>query len=267
VRAHLPWFVVFAVLLGSLSGCPLLEPMAPATIADIKPPQVTFRGATLVRAPSQKLLAAYYCPELVNIPIGRELVCSQFFGPRPDPAAMTVAFDLTFHIANPNRIPLPLASVLAAATVFPGGADAKLGAVCLSLCPEGAACSGPSPGACEASSRDIRSMNDFVNNTIPQLLIAGGLALAQGQTPTFVAPQVVASSELEVIARYAFGPQQLLSVLRQLAVQSEGQLRSGNVPTFTIPYRLEGTIWFDAGSLGRIAVGWGPTQGVFALAP
>jgi hypothetical protein len=241
--------------------------MPPGTIADIKPPRVTFGGATLARAPSQRMLAAYYCPDLVNIPFGRELVCQQFFGPRPDPAAMTVAFDLKFHIANPNRIPMPLASVLAAATVFPGSADARLGAVCLSLCPEGAACTGPTAGACEASSRDIRSMNDFVNNAVPQLLIAGGLALAAGQTPTFVAPQIVASSELDVIARYAFGPQQLLSVMRQLAVQSEAQLRAGNVPTFSIPYRIEGTIWFDAGSVGRIAVGWGPTDGVFALAP
>ena len=99
--------------------------MPPGTIADIKPPQVTFRGATLARAPSQRMLAAYYCPELVNIPFGRELVCQQFFGPRPDPAAMAVAFDLTFHIANPNRIPMPLASVLAAATVFPGSANAS----------------------------------------------------------------------------------------------------------------------------------------------
>ena len=251
-----------------LSACVALGGFpAAGGVVNIQPPKVTFVSATLVRSPSQRLLAAYYCPDLVNIPFGRELVCQQFFGPRPDPNAMAVAFDLKFKIANPNDIPMPLASVLAAATVFPGSGDAKLGAACLSLCPEGAACAGPTPGACEASSRDIRSMNDFVNNAVPQLLISGGLALAAGQTPTFVAPQLVASSEMEIIARYAFGPQQLLNVLRQLAAQSEGQLRAGNVPTFTIPYRLEGTIWFDAGSFGRVAVGWGPTDGTFMLAP
>ncbi len=43
------------------------------------------------------------------------------------------------------------------------------------------------------------------------------------------------------------------------------ELRAGRAPTFTIPYRLEGTIWFDAGCIGRIAVGWGPTQGTWVL--
>jgi hypothetical protein len=80
-----------------------------------------------------------------------------------------------------------------------------------------------------------------------------------------VAPPLNASAQIDVVARYSFGPEQLLSVLRQLAVQSMGELRAGRAPTFTIPYRLEGTMWFDAGSIGRIAVGWGPTQGTWVL--
>jgi hypothetical protein len=241
-------------------------PGAPGMPA-ITPPTVTFVGATLVRAPSAQLLAAHYCPELVQVPFGGgALLCQQFFGPRPDPNAMTVAFDLRFRIANPNQIPMPLTSVLAAATVFPGTGQAKLGAVCLSLCPEGAtACNPAQAGACESSSRDIRSMADFVNNAAPRLLLATGLALAAGQTPSFVAPKIVAAAEMEVVARYAFGPAELLAILRQLAQQSANELKSGRALTFSIPYRMEGTIWFDAGSIGRIAVGWGPTDGVWTL--
>ena len=234
----------------------------------LSPPTVTFVGATLTGAPSARTLAGYYCPDVVSAPLGSgPLICQGLFGPRPSPSALVVTFDLSFHITNPNRIPVPLASVLAAATVFPAASNEKLGAICLSLCPAGApGCTGTAPpGACEASSRDVRSLSDFVNKSLPQLLIAGGVALATGQRPTFVAPPIAAAGAIDVVARYSFGPEQLLGVLRQLANQSIGQLRAGQAPTFVIPYRLEGTIWFDGGSLGRIAVGWGPAQGTWTL--
>ena len=150
------------------------------------------------------------------------------------------------------------------------GRDGTIGRVAearLSLCPPGTpSCTGiPGPGACEASARDVRSLNDFVNRSLPQLLIAGGIAMATGQPPSFVAPPLNSASQIDIVARYSFGPEQLLGVMRQLAVQSMSELRAGRAPTFTIPYRLEGTVWFDAGSIGRIAVGWGPTAGTWVL--
>ena len=88
-------------------------PLAPGGgMPAITPPTVTFVGATLVRAPSAQLLAAHYCPELVSVPFGGgALLCQQFFGPRPNLEAMTVAFDLRFRISNPNQVPMPLTSV------------------------------------------------------------------------------------------------------------------------------------------------------------
>jgi hypothetical protein len=231
-------------------------------------PKVTFTGATLVQSPSSRTYASYYCPEVVQAPFGTQgLVCEQFFGPRPAPAALQVAFDLHFHVANPNQVPVPLASALAAATVFPAAGNEKLGALCISLCPpDVAGCvGGPQPGACEASSRDVRSMADFVDRSLPSLLISAGVALANGQPPTFTLPPLVAASELDVTVRYAFGPEQLLGIMRDLAQQSVGELKQGHLPTFTIPYSLEGTVFFDAGSIGRLAVGWGPVTGTWQL--
>jgi hypothetical protein len=235
--------------------------------APITPPSVTFAGATLARAPSTRLLAAYYCPQLVSAPLGAAaFVCQQAFGPPPPPAAMTVSFDLRFRIANPNQVPLPVASALVATTLFPAGTSEKLGAVCVTLCADGTSCNGtPPPGACEASSRDVRSLSDFVDKSLPQLLIANGIALADGQPPQFSLPPIVASSQVDVTVRYSFGPEQLLLVLRNLASQSVAGLKAGRVPSFAIPYRLEGTVWFDAGSIGRISIGWGPTQGEWTL--
>ncbi len=188
--------------------------------ASVVPPSVTFAGATLARAPSERSLAAYYCPQLVSAPLGAgALICRQAFGPPPPPDAMTVSFDLRFHIANPNQVPLPLASALVATTLFPAASSEKLGAVCVTLCADGASCNGTPPaGACQASSRDVHSLSDFVDKSLPQLLIANGVALANGQPPQFSLPPIVASSQADVTVRYSFGPEQLLLVLRDLRV-------------------------------------------------
>jgi hypothetical protein len=251
----------------SVSGCGLLANFPPGpTLADFTPPQVTFMGATLAQAPSQRALAAYYCPLLVNVPFGgAALLCNGLFGPPPVPAALATAFDLRFKVANPNRIPLPVASVLAAVTVFPGAGNQQLGAVCLQLCAEGPGCTPrDTTAACTSSSRDIRSLSDFAN-AAPGLLIATGLALANGEMPSFNAPALAAGAETEVIARFSFGPTQLLAALQALAAQSAGELRAGRLPTLMIPYRVEGTVWFDAGSIGRIAVPYGPLAGTWTL--
>jgi hypothetical protein len=245
-----------------------LPPLGGPGAIPITPPKVTYVGATLVRAPSTRALAAHYCPELVQAPLGTgPILCREAFGPPPPPSAMIVSFDLRFRVANPNQVPLPLASALVATTLFPATTGEKLGAVCVSLCPEGAAgCTGAAPpGACEASSRDVRSLADFVDKQLPQLIIAEGVALANGQPPSFTLPPIVASSEVDVTVRYSFGPEQLLLVMRDLAAQSVSELKAGRMPTFVIPYKLEGTVWFDGGSFGRIAVGWGPTQGTWTL--
>jgi hypothetical protein len=259
--------LAFAPLLGACAQLGL-PPLGGPGAVPVTPPSVTFVGATLSRAPSTHDLAAHYCPELVQAPLGTApLLCRQLFGPPPPPSAMVVSFDLRFRVSNPNQIPLPLASALVASTLFPATTGEKLGAVCVTLCPEGAAgCTGEAPpGACEASSRDVRSLADFVDKSLPRLLFSEGVALANGQPPSFTLPPITASSQVDVTVRYSFGPEQLLLVLRDLAAQSVSELKAGRLPTFVIPYRLEGTVWFDAGSIGRIAVGWGPTQGTWTL--
>lgn len=250
-------------------SCALLANL-PGAAAGITPPAITFQGATLAQAPTQRGLEAYYCPEVVppplGIPGGSTVLCRGLFGPRPAPAEMLVAFDLRFKVSNPNRIPIPLADILAAVTVFPAANNRSLGAACVHLCsPAEPACSGqPDPTACQASSRDIRSINDFAG-AAANLLITAGITAAAGQPLTFTAPRVDAGAELDVVVRYTFGPQELLGILRQVATQSINELKAGRSITFNIPFRIEGTVWFDAGSLGRVPVGYGPVEGNWVL--
>jgi hypothetical protein len=259
--------VAAAVTCATAAACiPLHDLGAGGVGPGIKPPAVTFAGATLAGAPTPQLLAAYYCPELVSVPLGgATLLCQSLFGPRPPLSAMAVVFDARFRITNPNEMPLPLASLLVGVTLFPAAGNQRTGAACLRLCPGGpGTCATDDPGACQASSRDIRSLSDFAAATAG-LVIAEGLAAAAGQPPSFTAPTVSAAAELEVSARFTLAPAQLVGVLRQLAEQSTGDLRAGRAPRFAVPYQLEGTIWFDAGSLGRVAIPWGPASGVWTL--
>jgi hypothetical protein len=260
----------FLALVPLVSACELLGPLPglqnPA-VPNLTPPTITFQGATLARKPSQAQLAAYYCPDVVQVPFGgAAILCQGFFGPRPTAADMAVSFDLTFHVQNPNGVPIPLASVLTAVTVFPAATNQRLGAACMQLCPEGTpGCTGqPAPGACEASSRDVRSLNDF-KYAAANLLMAAGLAAANGQPPTFTAPPISAASQMDVTVRFSLGPDELYAAAKQLATQSVDQLRAGQAVTLAVPYRLEGTVFFDAGSFGRIAVGFGPTDGIWTL--
>jgi len=249
------------------SGCALLANLPTGgNLAALTPPGISYQGADLVQSPSQRVLAAYYCPDVANLPFNSSgVVCQGFFGPRPSLADMTIAFDLKFRVSNPNNVPVPLANILTAATVFPDANSQGLGAVCTQLCPAGQpGCGVNDPNACQASSRDVRSMSDFAQSAA-NFLITQGLALAAGQPPSFVAPSVSAASDLDVIVRFSFGPQQLLGVMKQLAVQSADQLKTGRMPTFLVPFKIEGTVFFDAGSIGRIPVGYGPVAGTWAL--
>jgi hypothetical protein len=253
----------------AVTGCAALGLPSPESAGlGVQPPVLTFERVDLARAPSATQLAAYYCPELVSAPLGGgALLCQGLFGTRPDPATMAVDFDVSFKVTNPNQVPLPLSSLLTAVTVFPAASNQKLGAACVTFCPAEApncATAGSNPTACQASSHDIHSLSDSAANAAP-LLIVSGLEGAAGQLPSLLAPKLAPAGDLQVVARMSLQPSELLATMRQIAEQSVDDLKKGHPPTFVVPYRLEGTVWFDAGAVGRVAVNWGPTDGTLTL--
>ncbi len=246
-------FTICLALAAGLTGC--VDPR-------VQPPSVTYQGATLVQSPSQEMLAAYYCPQVVP---GAALLCLPFGAP-PPASAMVVAFDLALRVQNPNHFPIPVAEALTAVTLFPGEGSQALGASCVVFCsPDDPTCTGqPGPDSCTSRSGDIRSITDFAGASA-DLLFASGVSLAQGQAPSFRMPQIAQDGDAVIEARFAFGPGPLLTTLQNLGSQAVNQLLGGAVPTFTIPYRIEGTIWLDVGSLGRVAVPFGPVDGTWTI--
>ena len=260
---------VVALVLGVFTGsCANLNALIASGL--LTPPKVTFRGATLVRAPSRRDLSAYYCPRLgrerAGLGVAANVVCNQLFGPGPSPDQMALGFDMQFAVTNPNSVPLPLSEILTAITLFPGSGAQNLGAVCFRLCPpEDPACrGGQDPSSCRQAPGDIRKMSDFPA-ALANLLVAEGLSAASGQGVHFSAPKVLAGQSLDVVARFTLTPEALLPIFEQLARQSASQLSAGRELNFSIPYSLEGTVFANAGSLGRVAAGFGPVGAEWAL--
>jgi hypothetical protein len=261
--------LVFLFALAPLQGCAGLEQLLGSGV--ISPPKVTFLGADLVRSPSQLDLSAYYCPRVVQsggsaLGMAADFVCTRLFGKAPPAEQMQVGFDLRFDVANPNQIPLPLSEILTALTVFPGQTQQNLGAVCLSLCdPNDAACvGGASNRGCEKASGDVKSLADFPQAAL-NVLVAQGIGAAGGTPVGFKLPKVVANANLPVTARLALTPQALLPAMEELARRSVNALKAGKPAAFEIPYKMEGTIFAGAGSLGRVAAGFGPVESVWPI--
>ncbi|MBI5610998.1 MAG: hypothetical protein HY902_19155 [Deltaproteobacteria bacterium] len=254
-------------LLAVLGGCEILQQVAEQNATSQTPPQmpsVAYQDAILVESPSKTMMAAYYCPQLVPDPTG--LLCMGFFGVPPSPAQMRVSFDLRFKVQNPNHFPIPVAELLAATVVFPDKTNQSLGAACIAFCgADQPGCTGqPGPGACTAKTNDIKSADDFAN-AAAGFLVASGVTYLTGGKPSFAMPQVVQDGEITVTARFSFGPEALLGVLKQLAQQAVDQYAAGKTVEFIIPYRIEGGVWFDVGSLGRVALGYGPVDGTWTI--
>lgn len=266
MRAKLGALLVIAMM---TTSCELLQQVVDAQATAGMLPGVTYEAADLVEAPSRSAMSAWMCPRVLvdgGFSASVAQVACLPLGFAPPSTSLRVSFDLRFKVANPNNFPIPVAQLLIAAKVFPGAGAQTLGAVCVQFCQPGqAGCTGqPEPGACAANGQDIRSAEDF-RRAAANLLFATGIQALGGQQPTFDMPQVMSGQELTLVARFSFGPEALLAILQKVAKQSLSQLQSGKKVVFSIPYDIEGSIWFDVGSLGRVAVGYGPATGTWVL--
>lgn len=252
--------LVVTVLASPLAGCEFLSDSALPLL-----PTVSYKSSALASSPSRERVSAYLCPEVVPSPAS--LLCSGFFGSQPRESDLDVAFRLGYGVDNPNPIPLPLTQLLTAVTLFPDATSGqKLGAACTVFCaPDDADCTGEAgPNDCQSGQEDIRTMADF-QNAATDLVLSKGLELARGGDLSYRIPTAIPEGETDFASIFGLAPRPLLQSLEQLASQSISELAAGNEVTLTIPFELEGTVWFDTGTLGRAAVPYGPVRGTWTL--
>jgi len=212
-------------------------------------------GVNMVRAPSNEMLAMHFCPLVAGV-----IVC-RLLGAAPSADQLKFIFDLTLRAENPNPTAIPAVEALVAFTAFPAHPDqAKVGAVCVSLCEQGTACAPPPADGCTGGEPQLVSMDDYRNAAVGFLL---ALATGQTQLSDVRVRMLPPRTPIDVVVRLELSPTQILSLLRTLSRNAIDQVKSGRVPAFAIPYSLTGSVWIKVEQFGRIAASFGPVNGQF----
>jgi hypothetical protein len=249
--SSLPLLIASCATLKGLTG-----PAGPAP----KPPRIAVAEVALAGHPSAQSIARALCPQIAPAP-----VC-MILGGAPSRAELQITFAVSLDVTNENAFALPLVEALVAFTAFPGataqaGSNQNLGAVCLSFCDNPSGCV-PAPDACTAGGPQIKTVNDFAAASAGFLV---GVATGQEKLENLKVRTLAPNGTTRVTVSLMLDPQQVLGLLAKLGTDALSQVKRGQVPQFVIPWQVEGSAWVTVEHLGKIAAGFGPTQGVWEI--
>ncbi|MBU0553397.1 hypothetical protein KKF91_20250 [Myxococcota bacterium] len=71
--------------------------------------------------------------------------------------------------------------------------------------------------------------------------------------------------QLEAHVRFDLGLDAMLGILEVIAEDAMGSLLDLSMPNFTIPYKANGTLFFDIPIMGRFSLNFGPLEGEWTL--
>jgi hypothetical protein len=237
-----------AVSLIALGSCDLLKAVreTPGAIKQPDPPRVTVAGVTLIAAPTNEQLTGYYCAQVAN-----RTVCNFMGAEVPSQDQLKFVFDVNLDVQNPNAVPIPMVEALAAFTAFPDAqGQQNLGALCLSMCDDPASCPQNAADACNTQAPQIRTMQDFATAAAGFLFAT---ATGQASFDNLKIKTIPANGTSRVTFRLELRPDSVLSLIKTVATDAIDQVKGGKVPTFSIPFQVEGTVWIQVEGFGRIA--------------
>ena len=223
-------------------------------------PTIDVGQPALTSSPSIDAVARWYCPDLIGS--GGELACSALLGPSPSDTELTFVFSTPLDVGNPNAFPLPALEALVALTLFPEGTDRTLGAACLSFCgTDDATCASlPDAGTCASSEPDLRSIDDFAAAALHVLV-----GVATGDAPALSVPTIEADGSRRLTLALSVDAGTLLELLAGEAADRWQAYVAGEAVSLSIPYQLDGTLWFVVEGLGRVGFPFGPVSGEWKI--
>lgn len=262
-RAHRLTSLALCGSLAVLASCPAAGIPGLAGPAGLGPrpvPQVSVSAITLEAQPTNKMLAAFYCGEVLT---GLASVGCRVFGSVPSKADLRFTFRVELEAKNPASVPMPVVSALVAFAAYPDAAGAQnLGTVCVSMCEDPNSCPQVAD-ACASDEPQIRGVNDFANAAAGFLLnaaLTGG-----GSVESLRLPMVPAGGSLKFVAGLSLDIDQMLVLIKRLGGDIVGDLKAGRTPAFTIPWAVEGSIWVRFEGFGRIGAGFPRQTGAWPL--
>jgi hypothetical protein len=262
------------LLIVPVSGCALLESELSKNGLDDVPlpdaPTASLKTIELTKRPTNSELTGYYCDDLAGGNFLAESACVAAFGDPPSKSALQFGFVTIFELENTNDFPIPMVEVLLALDVFEGSDQAELGAVCISFCnPESEACA-PPDAPCRVDDPEVRDLatfeptvEDFIE--LAAAAVTGELFEDNNQFRFIPAADGDEPGRLEARIHFDIGLDPMVDILQVVAVDSTDDILAGRKPSFDVPYSVRGNLFFDVQVLGRLAIGFGPFDGVWSL--
>jgi hypothetical protein len=220
-------------------------------------PLIETGQVALTKSPGLDKLAAYYCPEALG-----ETTCDLAVGSPPPETDLLFRFDLPLMVTNPNTFAIPAVELLTVIDLFPGEQAQHLAAICVAFCEDGdATCTGdPGAGACSSDEPEINSIEDFAQAAENYLSVYVESQLSGQVPPELKVRMLAANAESTLHMLFDIAPDPLLQALQKAFLDNIDNVLAGNYEV-TIPYSIQGSLFFVIESVGKIGVNFGPIQG------
>jgi hypothetical protein len=226
-------------------------------------PAVRLVGARLVHAPTNPQLALHFCRVHATRAVGRAgaLAC-RALGPVPSDEDLRFTFEVELEARNPGRVPLPVVEALIALRVFPDAARPQLGATCVSLCQSPASCPQDRAQACQSDEPEIRDLESFAAASAGFL---ASVAVGERRFQDLRVRTIDPSQTLRFVATFTLDVERALAVIEWAATEAVAAAQRGELPSFSIPSELEGTLFVEVPDVGRFAGSFPATRGSWPL--
>jgi len=247
----------------SLGSCDFFDQAQGLMETVVEVPAVSVGDIELARSPAFGKLAGYYCPRVYSAPLVDDL-CRNLVGAPPPVEELFFRFVLPLEVGNPNEFPLPAVSLLTALEVFSGDEARELSAVCIRFCDTSEVdCNPYDPNACYSDDPDIRSVDDFAGAALNYLTIYLADSVQGTVPPELRVKTIPALGKATVFITFDVAPGAVLSVMEALFLAQVDKLVSGDTFALSIPYSIQGSIWFHVQNFGRFGVSYGPVEGTW----
>lgn len=258
-------------LLAFVSGCGAFEGLhedhTGGRRAPPPSPRVRLVEVRLAHHPTDQQLGVHYCTQVAagsRLGPAGVLLC-RALGPAPSEQDLQFRWEIELEVTNPSSVPVPLVEALVAFTAFPDAADPEsLGAICLSLCENAETC--PQSEEESACQSDEPAITDLASLGHAAAGFLTSVALGEERFEDLRVQTIAPHGTLRFVAELALDTEPMLALIGRASESAVAQARQGHAPELVIPYAVEGSIWVDVRSFGRVAASFPRTTGTWDMA-
>ncbi|MEZ4366527.1 MAG: hypothetical protein R2939_09605 [Kofleriaceae bacterium] len=259
MRHHLAALTLALAASSTVASCNLAQDLLNKPRGGKPDLKVEVSAVTLEQRPTDAQLAAFYCSRNA----GPLSFACRAFGPVPAQDQLRFTFKVELEAQNPSPVPVPVVSALVGFTAYPAATGAQnLGALCVSLCEDPSRCP-QAENACSSNEPEIRSTRDFVGAAIG--FVANAALTGGASLETLRMPLVPAGGRIRFQVALTLDVPQMLALIERLGGDALADVRAGRMPSFEIPWAVEGSVFATVQGFGRFGVNFPRQTGTWQL--